>query len=109
MNTTTFNIINNKCSGKANGTCFQGTVLTTLENLINHLGEPLEGSWDGKVTAQWLLEFEDGVIATIYDWKMGKTPVKQYEWHIGGKSKDVVDRLQEALGMSSLVFTKSKF
>ena len=109
MNTTTFNIIEKNGSGKANGTSFQGTVSTTLENLINHLGEPLEGSWDGKTTAQWVLEFEDGGIVTIYDWKMGKTPKDIYDWHIGGKSKDVVDRLQEALGMSPLVFTKSKF
>jgi hypothetical protein len=30
------------------------------------------------------LEFEDGVKASIYDWKTSRTPMGEYEWHIGG-------------------------
>ena len=31
-----------------------------------------------------LLTFEDGTIATIYDYKTNQTPMFEYAWHIGG-------------------------
>tara|TARA_B100002003_G_scaffold154488_1_gene143281 strand:- start:1323 stop:1718 length:396 start_codon:yes stop_codon:yes gene_type:complete len=55
--------------------------------------------WGGdKVTAEWVLAFavgggdpEDGgmddsdcVIATVYDYKTGCTPMEKYNWHVGG-------------------------
>ena len=84
-------------SGKTNGTCLQGFVVTTYDNLKSLLGRSLGKSGDGKVTAEWILEFEDGTIATIYNWKTGKTPKTPYRWHIGGKSKRAVECVEEAL------------
>jgi hypothetical protein len=37
-----------------------------------------------KVTCEWKLKFEDDTIASIYDYKVGHTPMGEYEWHIGG-------------------------
>ena len=64
-------------------------------------GEP--GPSDGyKSDAEWEIEFEDGQVATIYNWKNGKnykgyngTPkTKITNWHIGGKSKVVLTRIE---------------
>jgi len=42
------------------------------------------------------LAFEDGTVATIYDWKEYETPMGLYHWHIGGMSKLAVARVQQA-------------
>ena len=42
------------------------------------------------------LEFADGTVATIYDWKEYETPMGLYSWHIGGMSKKAVDRVTQA-------------
>jgi len=83
----------------ANGTNFQGYITTTYGALVDRLGPSREGSADQKTTADWVLKFEDGTVATIYDWKLSSTPTDPYEWHIGGKSSRAVDLVQEALGI----------
>ena len=81
---------------KVNGTSLKGYVLTTYDNLVEIFGEPtFLGSEDGKTTAEWIIEFEDGLVATIYDWKMGETPMDLYEWHVGGNSVEVVKRIED--------------
>jgi len=89
-----------RASGKVNGTCLQGYMKTTYQDLCNRLGPALEGSADGKTTAEWVLEFGDGTVATIYDWKTGKTPQEPYAWHIGGRSERAVELVGEALNLS---------
>jgi hypothetical protein len=81
---------------KANGTFFQGVVETTYDYIVSVLGKPLRvsTSFSDKVTCEWVIEFEDGLIATIYDWKTGATPLDVYDWHIGGHSSKVVERVQ---------------
>jgi hypothetical protein len=59
--------------------------------LVEVFGEP-EGGGD-KTTAEWALEFEDGTVATIYDWKEYETPMGLYHWHIGGLNNLAVDRV----------------
>jgi DNA-binding ferritin-like protein len=39
------------------------------------------------------LEFEDGTVATIYDWKEYQTPMGLYHWHIGGRNNLAVHRV----------------
>ena len=88
----------------ATGSSLVGNVKTSYPELVEIFGEPVEVSGDGKVTAEWRIEFainEDltwanpmhpgdahspnkTVIATIYDWKTGDTPLGEYNWHIGG-------------------------
>jgi hypothetical protein len=42
------------------------------------------------------LEFEDGTVATIYDWKEYETPTGKYRWHIGGKDGMAVGAVMDA-------------
>lgn len=77
---------------KANGTCLQGKVRTTFSELEKTFGEPLyPNSGDGKVVCEWVLEFEDGTIATIYCWKLATAPQYEYDWHIGGHTEKAVE------------------
>ena len=83
-------------TGKADGSSLKGYISATYDQLKEVLGKPQYISTDpySKVTCEWVLEFEDGLIATIYDWKMGATPLDVYDWHIGGHSSEVVERVQ---------------
>lgn len=74
-----------------NMTSLQGYTEAYYHQLVEVFGEP-EGSGD-KTTAEWCLQFEDGTVATIYDWKEYETPTGLYRWHIGGHSQKAVDRV----------------
>ena len=78
----------------ANMTSLQGYVQAHYHQLVEVFGEP-EGGGD-KTTVEWCLAFEDGTVATIYDWKEYETPMYEYNWHIGGKSKQAVARVESA-------------
>jgi hypothetical protein len=83
---------------KANGTSFQGQVKTNFYRLEEVFGEPLyPNSGDGKVICEWVLEFEDETIATIYCWKVSSIPVEEYDWHIGGHSQKAVEYIKTCL------------
>lgn len=85
-------------ASKASGTCLIGYVTTDHQTLCEKLGEPLTGcSGDGKVTCEWIVEFEDGSVGTIYDWKTKATPIKTYNWHVGGKGINVLDKIGQFL------------
>ena len=74
------------------GTSLSGYVDTTYAALKEMFGEPEEG--DGyKVDAEWVLEFKDGTVVTIYNYKDGVNYLGAEEgietqnitdWHIGG-------------------------
>ena len=74
--------------------------MTTYDTLVEKLGEPLtDFSGDGKVTCEWVIEFPDDTVGTIYDWKTGETPIKEYNWHIGGKDGKAVMKIGELLDL----------
>jgi hypothetical protein len=75
----------------ANGTSLQGYVQAYYHQLVEVFGEP-EGGGD-KTTVEWCLSFEDGTVATIYDWKEYETPMGLHRWHIGGRNNLAVDRV----------------
>lgn len=77
-----------------NGTSLQGYMPAYLHQLIEVFGEPEYGG--DKTTVEWALEFEDGTVATIYDWKEYDTPTHLYHWHIGGESKRAVSLVTQA-------------
>ena len=87
------------------GTCLQGYINGHYHDLLETFGEPTES--DGyKVDAEWVLEFADGTVATIYNWKNGinywgadGTPVECItEWNIGGISgTGIVDKVRAIL------------
>ena len=80
-----------------NGTHGLGQIHATYAQLVSTFGEPLkEGFDDYKSDAEWLVQFEDGTVATIYNWKNGKNycgseegiPTQDIDdWHIGGRGE----------------------
>lgn len=79
-----------------NGTHLKGCVITDYDTLTRIFGEPLKDlSFDGKVRAEWDLQFEDELIGTIYDWKEYDKPLSKVRtWNIGGHHSEVVDRIR---------------
>jgi hypothetical protein len=82
-----------------NGTSLMGEVEVYYNDLVTTFGEPTFGPGDDldKVTCEWNLRFDDGTVATIYDWKMPETPMGLYRWHIGGRDYKAVDKVRNTL------------
>ena len=68
----------------ADGTHLQGYVHTTYDRLVEVFGQPTYTEPGDKTTAEWILQFGNGTVATIYDYKEYTTPAGMYNWHIGG-------------------------
>ena len=89
-----------------NGTFLQGYLSASYSELLSKFGEPTVGD-AYKIDAEWEILFDDGKVATIYNWKDGKNyngpdglDVRYItEWHIGGHENEVVSRVQELLGV----------
>lgn len=83
------------------GTSLVGYVNTTYSKLFEKFGEPFDDGY--KTDAEWEIEFSDGKVATIYNWKNGKNYNGSEGldldditvWHIGGFDKSVVERIQK--------------
>ena len=84
----------------ANGTSLKGYVATTYDTLVRLLGEPPSDGCD-KTTAEWILLFDDGTIATIYDYKMDSTPYGLYDWHVGGHSHKAHEYVEKLLAKAA--------
>lgn len=73
-------------------TSLVGEIAVDYATLKRFFGQPT-GSDGYKSDAEWEIEFEDGKVATIYNWKDGKNyngkdglpKTKITNWHIGGK------------------------
>jgi hypothetical protein len=85
----------------ANGTHLQGYMQAYYHQLVGVFGEPTDSG--DKTTAEWCLQFEDGTVATIYDWKEYETPMGRYNWHIGGTSPQAVARVTRAFKQGATV------
>jgi len=86
-----------------NMTGLRGYVEANLGELCEVFGKPDHGPNDhnlDKTTCEWHLKFEDGLVASIYDYKVGYTPMGTYEWHIGGHEDVVVSRIQELITLN---------
>ena len=76
------------------GTSFQGRLDITYSELVRVFGEPLAEDDGYKVDASWIIEFENGVVATIYNYKSGRNYLGERGldiedivfWNIGGFS-----------------------
>ncbi|MEY5134623.1 MAG: hypothetical protein RL709_318 [Pseudomonadota bacterium] len=84
-----------------NGTSLKGYVGTTYDKLVKLFGEPLKGSDDGKTTCEWILEFEDGTVATIYDWKQKQTPKDHFYWSVGGYTYEALEHIKKDIGLET--------
>lgn len=92
---------------RSNGTHLQGCISATYAQLVSKFGEPLkEGFDDYKSDAEWLVQFSDGTVATIYNWKNGINYCgsehgipTQYirDWHVGGHCELACDYVKLVL------------
>ena len=87
------------------GTNLQGELTLKYSDIKKVLGEP-HGSDSYKSDAEWEIEFEDGVVATIYNYKDGKNyngksgipKTKITNWHIGGQNMQAVINVVKVMG-----------
>jgi hypothetical protein len=93
--------------GVPDGSSLQGYLPpgTTYAQLVEVLGPPSDDGDGWKVDAEWLLLFEDGQVATIYNYKTGPNyndgagRIEDVtDWHIGGLDANIVERVQEIFG-----------
>ena len=97
------------------GTYLQGHIDTTYENIVSELGKQHHNGDDYKTDAEWNIKFEDGTIATLYNWKNGKNYCRDEgldieditEWNIGGHSPRARDLLFSLLNKSDHTFLES--
>ena len=77
----------------------------TYEQLVRTFGEPNYGpSGDGKTQVEWVVkfinEFDEEILATIYDWKHYETrPEDVTYWSVGGHKQEALWLVQDALGI----------
>ena len=90
------------------GSSYIDKVNVSYQKLVETFGKESFGySGDDKVSAEWNLKFEDGTIATIYDYKTnkkycGKTGIHKTnnnDWHIGGCDINASILVKKALGL----------
>ena len=80
-----------------------GCIDTNYHSLLNAFGEPTDGC--DKTDAEWKIKFDDGTIATIYNWKNGHNycglsgkPVHRITgWNVGGYSVSALDNVRLAI------------
>lgn len=90
----------------ANRTSLQGYINVSYAKLRRIFGKPGKGD-KHKTDAEWVLRFNDGTIATVYNWMDGKNyqgkkgkPVSEIRnWHVGGRSKKAVALVRQVLGV----------
>tara|TARA_E500000075_G_C6804475_1_gene227808 strand:- start:184 stop:597 length:414 start_codon:yes stop_codon:yes gene_type:complete len=97
------------------GTYLQGHIDTTYENIVSVLGKQHHNGDDYKTDAEWNIKFEDGTIATLYNWKNGKNYCGEEgceleditEWNIGGHNPRARDLLFSLLNKSDHTLLES--
>lgn len=83
-------------------TAYRGEIDTTYGELVEVFGPPDYGPdhYDlDSVTCEWRLRFEDGTVASIYDYKSGLvyTQMVRYPWHVGGHTERAWDLVMDQI------------
>jgi hypothetical protein len=82
------------------GTYLQGYITCSYDDLVTVFGKQHTKGDCYKTSCEWAFEFEDGTIATIYDWKQnvnycGKKDGIHYseviDWNVGGNRIKAVE------------------
>lgn len=97
----------NTASIDINDTSYQDHITATFKELTALFGKHHTGD-TYKVEAGWGIQFPDGTVATIYNWKNGKGYCGQLDgidihnmtsWHVGGFDIKSVQQIQIALDL----------
>jgi hypothetical protein len=89
-----------------NLTHLQGAITCTFAQLVATFGNPMKDGFDDyKSDAEWEVQFEDGTVATIYNYKNGKNYCGDQgqevweitQWNIGGHVPDAVGNVRQAV------------
>ena len=96
----------NSTSVNIHMTHLQGSIVATRREIEAVFGAPtVEGEFD-KTTTEWRLQFDDGTVATIYDWKrydLGAPAMdERITWNIGGHAAQAYFRVADAMLSSSV-------
>lgn len=92
------------------GTSFRGYVTTSYADLVATFGEPNAPAGDYKTQVEWHLLTDTGDVVTICDYRQGACyrgdddgiPFEQVTcWHIGGRTRAVVDWVWEQIDEES--------
>ena len=89
-----------------NGTHLQGYITVDYNKLCDLLGK--SQNFDGyKSDWEWDIEFADGTVATIYNWKNGPnygyegvTADTIKEWNVGGFNQQALKNVKEILSLT---------
>jgi hypothetical protein len=112
MNYTT----HNKEAIVTEGSSLRGEVTATYKELTDLFGVPTKGD-AYKVDAHWSVKFSDGTVATVYNWKDGKSYLGEQgadvkditEWHVGGFGPSATILVQLTLELMREAKPKDKF
>jgi len=86
-------------------TRLQGHIDITFQELNKVLGEPIRDV-DDKTQAEWVIEC-NGIICTIYDWKVAGNVEYNSNWNIGGANDRAVSVIREIFPNSRI--NRSRF
>ena len=87
------------CTDGASGTCYQGKIMASYNDLERMFGEPAYEGIGDKVTTEWIIEYQvsDGEgerkygTFTLYDWHFARNLHDDYavtQWNVGGNGYD---------------------
>tara|TARA_R110000744_G_scaffold33660_1_gene79013 strand:+ start:5203 stop:5613 length:411 start_codon:yes stop_codon:yes gene_type:complete len=107
----------NNINTEISGTSGKGSFICEYKTLVKVLGQPEEGD-EYKTQAEWDIEYKDGTVTTIYDWKQGKCylgeegiePKEVIEWHVGGNEETKsLEHLKDLFISKGYGISKSRF
>lgn len=74
------------------------TINASYDRLVSLFGEP---EWsqddDNPVQAHWAIDFSDGEVLTIYDWKESQPVEGVTQWNVGGHNMMAASRIYNIL------------
>lgn len=79
------------------GTSLVSHIEATYDDLRQIIGNDCRGPVGGKARASWWLLFEDGTVATIYDYQDTEPLVSLMNWSVGGHDRHALDLVREVL------------
>lgn len=94
------------------GTVGYGDLAASFAEIEAKLGSPGSSFDNYKTDAEWVIEYSDGSIATIYNWKNGKNYLGDLglsvcditDWRIGGTKEEVVRWVSDLIHNSWPIF-----